>query len=400
MADAAAAARPGRHDVGGGRRTTSRSRAGAVRRRGRARRARQAAAVRDRRGRTRPDRGRGHQDLRLPRRHPPRDPRGGWRLPGPARREQDVGAAQLAGPLRPEAVGLATLPRDGARGARGRPDDDGRAGSGGHGAPGVQAPGVRLRRRRRHAPETTRVAGRHVPRAAEGRAHHLPVPRPQPALGGCPGPRRRGTVCGRRLLPGVRARDSRPRALLARRRARRGSQADPVVASRPRRPAGGGRRRGTARLRPPPGPRRAGLDAGEHHRAAPAGARPVGPRTGYGRPSCGARVATDAGDPEGRPGDRRWCRVRDLVDRGRPGCRLLVSRRPARCPTRRWPRRSPGSPASSTAQFRRPPGVREAASWRPGHSPVWPSIRSRSRSACPLCRAYSPTSFARFHRTL
>ena len=34
------------------------------------------------------------------------------------------------------------------------------------------------------------------------------------------------------------------------------------------------------------------------------------------------------------------------------------------------------------------------------HSPVRPSIRSRRMSACPLCRAYSPTSFCRFQRTL
>ena len=132
MAYAAAAARPGGHRVGRRRRAPPGRRPGPARRRGRARRPGQARAVPIGRGRSRPGRGPGHQDVRVSGRHPPGDARGRWRLPCLAGRQSDVGAAQLAELLRPDAVGLAAAAGGCPRRARRRTDDPGRARGGGH----------------------------------------------------------------------------------------------------------------------------------------------------------------------------------------------------------------------------------------------------------------------------
>ena len=181
------------------------------------------------RGRSRPGRGPDHQDVRVPRRHPPADARGRRRLPCLAGRQSDVGAAQLAELLRPDASRLAAPSGGGPGGARRRADDPRRARGGGHRPAQVPAPGLRLRRRGRHVAEAARVAGRHELRPAARRTCDLPAPGPQPALGGRARPRRGRHACGRGVLPGVRAGDARPRALLARRGPGRGPQADPVL---------------------------------------------------------------------------------------------------------------------------------------------------------------------------
>ena len=164
--------------------------------RGRARRPGPAATVPAGRGRSRPGRGPDHQDVRVPRRHPPADARGRRRLPRPAGGQPDVGAAQLAELLRPDAGGLAAASGGGPGGARRRAVDPGRARGGGHRPARVPASGLRLRRRRRHAAEAARVAGRHELRPAARRTGHLPAPGRQPALGG-PARPRRGRACAR-----------------------------------------------------------------------------------------------------------------------------------------------------------------------------------------------------------
>jgi hypothetical protein len=54
-------------------------------------------------------------------------------------------------------------------------------------------------------------------------------------------------------------------------------------------------------------------------RAAPAGIRPMGPRSGHGRRSRRAADPPGSGQPAGKYRDRGWSRVRNVIDHRRPG---------------------------------------------------------------------------------
>ncbi len=137
-----------------------------------------------------------------------------------------------------------------------------------------------------------------------------------PRWRGHPRPRRRGSARHHGVLPDLRAGDVRPHPLLARQRSERGPQAAQQLDLRARRPAGRGRRRGHRGVRRARGRRRPRSFAAIGCGAVPARARPVGDGSRHqGRPRHSA-VPTGPRDPQGQPGDRRRCRVRDMGAEG------------------------------------------------------------------------------------
>ena len=215
---------------------------------GRARRPDPARPVPAGRGRRRPGRGPDHQDVRVPRRHPPDDARGRRRVPRPAGRQPDVGAAELAEPLRPDARRLAAL-REAVREALADgPLTRDELGAAVTARPTFRHLGFRLRRRVRHVAQAARLAGRHELRPAARRARHLPAPGHQPALGR-PARPRRGRARGRSRSTSGRTGRRRPTTCTTgSARAWAPAASGSILDRRPRRPP---RARSTSTANPP-----------------------------------------------------------------------------------------------------------------------------------------------------
>ncbi len=90
---------------------------------------------------------------------PTDDARGWWRVRCPAGSQPDVGAPELAELLRPDAIRLAIPPGGGARGARRRAADAGRARGGDDGSPPFRHLGFAFPEHARNAAEAVGLQG-------------------------------------------------------------------------------------------------------------------------------------------------------------------------------------------------------------------------------------------------
>ena len=256
-----------------------------------------------------------------------------------------------------------------------------------------------------HSPMSSQRLAGHPPRSV---AQHLRAPPGTGAPTGLDPPRIRSPWPRRSVLP----RPAGPRAARTARAPRREEDVGPV-----HRLQAGGQSGAAGRLRPgsstaPPSPcaavpdRLPGVEVGVRLRWPQLGDDPHG-RT-YPRGACtherghqsggrgqrlrlfrgGAGPATSPRRPDGSDGRRRRGRCEVLLgEQAEERCaRAGGSRRPGRTSA------SSGSSANAPAQRAGPTAVRSSRCVQApvlSQTPVIPSIPSRMRSACPLCRAYS-----------